>query len=660
MKEITATEEEQKKVYKLMQEKNFLYEKIKKYLELYKLNTIYYVDKAGKYGFKSILKIHHLKERTKTACLSEGEAKFDVTLEFYNRYLKEFFEIAELKNFNTIQCNPITEYSMKKTLEFSEDEFKEYIQLFSLTQESINKIDKNLFNIEFLSKLELYFSKENNKFNTPLESDRNDNISEDELLLEELSNKIIKSSDNIEPLKYKLLIEKEIQKRINKDVIFCALGGGNEIGASSYFLKVDNLKFLIDCGYRIKKNSQEEYYPKLNTLYEQNLLTSKNDLTSIILTHGHLDHIGSLVATKDEFKNTPIYSSGVTKDLAYFLLNEINLTKNSEFYDSDYNLKKYEQLLLDNVIGSIYTKKIDDEIQGENYSIKFYEAGHILGARMILINVEGFKILVTGDFSDFDQSLISKYKLPEGLKVDILITESTHFDERTLLKREEQIQRLLDLVNDKSVTGNILIPAFSIGRTQEIASILNSAMKENKIEKMPIYIDGTARIVSKIYEKHGVNIFSDFIQEAPSNLVYNFQNEKSIIISSSGMLLENCKASRYTEKLISGANNAIIFTGYLSPNSKGYKLLESYNKKNAHFNIKGKKFLLKAKIANISLGAHATQTGIEELIENVNPKKVILVHNNISIKKNNIYDKLRKKFEKKEIIQSYNKLRTYL
>ena len=490
----------------------------------------------------------------------------------------------------------------------------------------------------------------------------NENISEDEKILNDIKDNIQHNSTIVESLKYELLIKEEKKDNIEiKDITFCALGGGNEIGASSYFINIDNLNFLIDCGLRVKRNIYNESFPKFNFLYEKKLLKN-NNLNGIILTHGHLDHVGSLIAAREEFKNTPIYSSAVTKDLIYFLLNEINFTEKSEFFDNNLNLRKYEQLLLEKTIFSIYEKKIGEVIPIDDCKIQLFEAGHILGARMCLIEKDGYKILITGDFSDFDQESISKYRIPENLKVDILITEGTHYNINKETDREDETKKLILEIKKNLIysKGNILIPAFSIGRAQEIALILKKAILQNKLPKVPVYVDGTAKIVSNIYEKHGISIFDDIIKEAPNNLIYSFDNEKSIIISSSGMLLENCKASRYIEKIISKTENAVIFTGFLSPDSKGYKLLKAYETGQEKFLINGKKIPLNSYVSSVNLGAHTTQQGIINLIEKVSPNKVVLVHNNPIFSQNNLFNTLKNKFEKIEILQSYNKLVMHL
>lgn len=489
------------------------------------------------------------------------------------------------------------------------------------------------------------------------------NLTKDEIFLNEITKKIEKNLTNIEPLKYSLISEEKIKDKVyeEKDIIFCALGGGNEIGASSYFINIDGDKFLIDCGLRVKKDFYNESFPRFRFLYEKGLITSK-EIDGIFLTHGHLDHIGSLVAVKQEFNDVPVYSSAVTKDLAYFLLNEINFTEKSEFFDEKLTLQKYEQLILEKIINNIYEKKIGEYFSCKNCKIQFFEAGHILGARMCLIEKNGFKILITGDFSEFNQHTISSYKLPNNLEVDLLITESTHYNIDDTNSRESEINKFINELKKNLIytNGNILIPAFSIGRAQEVAMILKEAMSSEIIPKIPVYIDGTAKIVSRIYEKHGVKIYDNFIKEAPSNLIYNFDEESSIIISSSGMLLENCKASRYAEKIMTKPENAIIFTGYLSPESKGKKLLEAYENEQETFKLNNKKLPLNCLVSSVNLGAHVTQKGIINLIEKVNPKKVVLIHNNSYFSENNLYMKLKKEFRNIEILQGYNRLVMYL
>ena len=106
--------------------------------------------------------------------------------------------------------------------------------------------------------------------------------------------------------------------------------------------------------------------------------------------------------------------------------------------------------------------------------------------------------------------------------------------------------------------------------------------------------------------------------------------------------------------------NSIIFTGYLSPESKGRKLLEAYETEQETFKLNGKKIPLNCHVSSIGLGAHATQKGIIDLVEKVSAKKVVLVHNTPSFSFNNLYMKLREKFKDIEILQGYNNLPMYL
>lgn len=112
--------------------------------------------------------------------------------------------------------------------------------------------------------------------------------------------------------------------------------------------------------------------------------------------------------------------------------------------------------------------------------------------------------------------------------------------------------------------------------------------------------------------------------------------------------------------IISKPENAIIFTGYLSPESKGKKLLEAYENEQETFKLNNKKLPLNCLVSSVNLGAHVTQKGIINLIEKVNPKKVVLIHNNPYFSENNLYMKLKKEFRNIEILQGYNRLVMYL
>ena len=293
--------------------------------------------------------------------------------------------------------------------------------------------------------------------------------------------------------------------------LFFPIGGGNEIGASSYFLQLDGTKFLLDSGIRLGSN---DGFPRFSSLYETNLLEGLWDLDAILISHGHLDHIGALPAIIEQASNVPIYTTLPTKDIMEVQL--VPRRADATFIDvpavNEFNEKRVQQ-----VIENVKLTTWNEPIQLGNCQITFFPAGHILGASMIYIESDSGNVLFSGDFTDFDQMTVHGYRLPNDLEVDLLIAESTYGYQKTshtsdiAAEREIFVSKIAQCLEED---GSILIPAFAIGRSQEVALILQSLISEGKLRSFTIYIDGLAQYFCEIYERHGVKVFSPYAKKS--------------------------------------------------------------------------------------------------------------------------------------------------
>lgn len=268
--------------------------------------------------------------------------------------------------------------------------------------------------------------------------------------------------------------------------------------------------------------------------------------------------------------------------------------------------------------GEVFSKK--------NFSIFFFPAGHILGAAMIAIDVGDYKILYTGDFSDFKQFSVGSCKLPDDFLPDILISESTYGFKNsyidTVSKSKEEF--LSSINNTLRKKGAVLLPAFAVGRSQELALFLSREIKEGNLWKSQIIMAGSSVQASYIYEEYGVQIFNKHI--IPKNEKKISKDTPKIIISSSGMLLERSNSSRYAFSMIPEKRNSVIFTGYLDPESPGFGLKNAFGNKEKHFLMYEKETELKATVKHYSFSAHVDRDGIIGLLQWYMPEKTVFVH----------------------------------
>ena len=441
--------------------------------------------------------------------------------------------------------------------------------------------------------------------------------------------------------------------------LFFPIGGGNEIGASSYFLQLKGTKLLLDSGIRLGSDNS---FPRFSSLTEQQLLDGLWDLDAILISHGHLDHVGALPAVVGEASTVPIYTTSPTKDIMEVQLEPRKA--DATFVDvqavNEFNEKRVQQ-----VIGNICLIDWYESFHIGNCRITFFPAGHILGASMIYIESDSGNVLFSGDFTDFDQMTVHGYRLPDNLKVDLLIAESTYGYQKgshtndIAAEREVFVSKITECLEKD---GSVLIPAFAIGRSQEVALILQNLISEGKLQPFPIYIDGLAQHFCGIYERHGVKVFSSYAKKARRDLARQLDNFNGVIIASSGMLLDNSASAKYAEKLLPHPRNRIFFSGYLDEETPGGKLNSLKKKRGKTFRLNGKDVPVAATVDTYRLSAHVDSAGILDLIGKIMPKNVIFVHGVPPRYKTetNVFQETCRKFPRKiNVYQASNGIETY-
>jgi Cft2 family RNA processing exonuclease len=360
------------------------------------------------------------------------------------------------------------------------------------------------------------------------------------------------------------------------------LGGGEKIGGTSILISVNGRHILLDAGMFL---NEEQPLTNFYVLAEHGL--TLGDLDAVIVSHAHVDHTGSLPYIYKEAPQVPIYMTNATAKLMRILLSDSVKFANN---------MGYEQQHVDGVFATARrqtcNKKFTIPAGDTNWQVTFYEAGHILGAASVHLQMADVSILFTGDFSIDAQRSCSSFQVPDDLHVDILITESTYgyMPSNGRVSRESQEKALLRAL--KKVTeekGSFIIPAFAVGRAQEVLFLLKDAYKEEPFYPFNLVVDGKVIDVCNVYEQHAeepLNLLDNVLignemygrngdmtfEEFLANYV---QNRPSCIIASSGMLNNGSSSSRYAERLIESSQNAIAFTGYLSGDSPGYQLMKT-------------------------------------------------------------------------------------
>ncbi|HPQ41601.1 MAG TPA: MBL fold metallo-hydrolase, partial [bacterium] len=233
------------------------------------------------------------------------------------------------------------------------------------------------------------------------------------------------------------------------------LGGASEIGASCILLQTGHQRILIDAGIRFTTD---------NPLPELDQLSSK-PLDAVLVTHAHSDHTGSLPLIHEAFPSTPVFMTSPTRDLVGILQRDaLKLMNHSE---REFEIPLYSEKQVNGMLDQTVPVRHGQRFPLGDLTVTFLPAGHILGASMIHLETPGGAILFTGDFSVSGQSTVPNLKR-SGLHVDCIVTEATygarlHSDRKLAEKRMiTQIGAVLES------GGKVLIPAFAIGRAQEV------------------------------------------------------------------------------------------------------------------------------------------------------------------------------------------------
>ncbi|GCD11522.1 MBL fold metallo-hydrolase [Clostridium tagluense] len=411
------------------------------------------------------------------------------------------------------------------------------------------------------------------------------------------------------------------------------LGGAYEIGASCILFEIDNKNILMDSG--IRQSATKDPLPDFRTIQEM------GGVDAIIISHAHLDHIGSLPMISKEYPSARIYMNNMTKDLVRVLLYDSLKIMNNR----DAEIPLYAEVDVENMLNRIFT--VNYEVPFEildNLKLTFYNAGHIAGASCIYLQGSEGSLFYSGDFSLFSQKSVEGAKVPR-LRPDIGIFECTYAD-KLHSNREIEEDRLIDIVNDCTRnSGKMIIPAFALGRAQEVILILKKAMNSKKLKKVNIYIDGMVKDINRVYKFNplylkntlgkkvlrGVEPFYDDniipVKNKEQRETLLDSKESCIIISSSGMLTGG-PSQFYAEKIAAMDNGYIVITGYQDEESPGRKLLNllETNKEDRTLEINGKIIPVKCRVERVGLSAHGDKSEIQALIAKLTPDNVFLVH----------------------------------
>lgn len=427
------------------------------------------------------------------------------------------------------------------------------------------------------------------------------------------------------------------------------IGAAHEVTGSCHFLEIGGKRLLVDCGMEQGTDVYEN----------QELPVNAGEIDYILLTHAHIDHTGLVPLMYARGFRGRIYSTGATKELCDIMLRD---SAHIQMFEAEWKNRKAKRsgmqpveplYTMEDAFGAMklfvpceYGEKIAVD---EGITIRFTDVGHLLGSSSIEVWAEEdgkqVKLVFSGDIGNKHQPIL---KDPIGTdRADYVIMESTYGDRSHGMERVDYVRDLAAIIQrtlDRG--GNVVIPAFAVGRTQELLYFIRKIKKDNLVtghDGFPVYIDSPLAIeATTIFHKNVNGYFDEEAMElvhqginpisfpglktaitSEESKMINFNTEPKVIISASGM----CEAGRIRHHLkhnLWRPQSTVVFVGYQAVGTLGRTLLEGAT----DVKLFGEPVEIQAEICKLDgISGHADKEGLINWVTQIeDPQKVFVVH----------------------------------
>src|SRR5882672_9047254 len=424
-------------------------------------------------------------------------------------------------------------------------------------------------------------------------------------------------------------------------------GAAQTVTGSMHHLEVNGKNYLLDCGlYQGRRKDAENR--------NRDLPFPARSIDAVVLSHAHIDHSGNLPTLVRNGFGGPIYTTPPTIDLCGAMLLD---TAHIQESDAKFVNKRSERRHRNGqeTVQPLYTMEDAEKTLpllrpvkyhmpqqvGDSFTYQAYDAGHMLGSSSVVLGVDGERLIFSGDIGRVNLPILRD---PEAMpKADYLIMESTYGDR---LHKDQGLvaDRLADVINRTAARGGkIIVPAFAVGRTQQLVLVLHELSNQGRIPRIPLFVDSPLAVnvteafrknsdyfdaETQVYLRDGGDPFGfrmlTYIREASESKKLNDLRGPLLVISASGM----CEAGRILHHLrnnIEDPRNTVLITGFQGENTLGRKLVEKW----PEVNIFGEPMRVRAEVASLlELSGHADQRELLEWLAPIAPrlKKIFLVH----------------------------------
>jgi len=420
------------------------------------------------------------------------------------------------------------------------------------------------------------------------------------------------------------------------------LGGARQVGRSCMLLQTPNSKILLDCGVDPASTGNNRF-PVFN-IPEFDIA----QLDAVIISHAHLDHVGLVPYLYKMGYKGPVYMTPPTRDIAALLSLDFIGVSYKQASAPLFSSTDIKEMVKHSIC--LNFNEVTDVTP--DVRLTFYNSGHCLGGGMIHLNIGNgaHNLLYTGDYK-YTKSRLLDPAVANFPRVESVITESTYGSKNDILpSRKESEEKFIEHINKViKRKGKVLIPELGLGRAQETMLILEDAMKNGKLEKVPIYIDGMIWDINAIH-----TAYPDFLSTQVKSQVFQDKNPFTseifsrvgsaqerkkvveggpcVVLATSGMLAGGASVE-YFKEFASNPDNSIMFVCYQGVGSLG-RLVQDGGKETKMI-VNGKEEIVKINLEVNTITGFTAHAGRNELMSFFNnmrpkPKRIIIDHGEIS------------------------------